>query len=533
MKKLAAACSALFGTSLLLACASQPPVPGLTVKPTLRVANPGEKPDAWYQVGRYYQGQNRLDQAIDAYRKALVLDSGFVDAHNALGAVYAAQGRLEEAVTEFKIVVAALPVTSYAWSNLGYAYLLQGKPADAVAALERATAFDLTNQRALNNLGTALAQLGENAAANEKFARAAELATGAPGASSVASAAQAPATSPAAEPIAPAASVPTVVPAAKIPVASVVPAVVPTAVLIAPAAAVPVAIPVELSAATPIVAAPTSALPDAGERVPRDVTTEANAPVELGSQPVAVADSAIEQRSIVAAVIDNTGAGKLVQLAPNVYELRLAVAPPIVAALPAGQTYAEEYVPLDKPAETNAPVERGPQLGSQLTAVADSAKEARPLVAAVIDNTGASELVQLAPNVFELRLAPTPLATAAQQPMAAQSFRLELSNGNGVTGMARRLGEQLIAKGLPKARLTNQKPFRQRATVIQYREGYAAVAESLQRRMPNQPPVVKAAVLRPSTDVRVVLGKDLPRDVALFEPTQLANAAQNAVDDAE
>ena len=528
MKKLAAACSALFGTSLLLACASQPPVPGLTVKPTLRVANPGEKPDAWYQVGRYYQGQNRLDQAIDAYRKALVLDSRFVDAHNALGAVYAAQGRLEEAVTEFKIVVAALPVTSYAWSNLGYAYLLQGKPADAVAALERATAFDLTNQRALNNLGTALAQLGENAAANEKFARAAELATGAPGASSVASAAQAPATSPAAEPIAPAASVPTVVPAAKIPVASVVPAVVPTAVLIAPAAAVPVATPVELSAAPPIVAAPTSALAAAGERVPRDVTTEANAPVELASQPVAVADSAIEQRSIVAAVIDNTGAGKLVQLAPNVYELRLAVAPPIVA-----KTYAEEYVPLDKPAETNA-VERGPQLGSQLTAVADSAKEeTRPLVAAIIDNTGASELVQLAPNVFELRLAPTPLATAAQQPMAAQSFRLELSNGNGVTGMARRLGEQLIAKGLPKARLTNQKPFRQRATVIQYREGYAAVAESLQRRMPNQPPVVKAAVLRPTTDVRVVLGKDLPRDVALFEPTQLANAAQNAVDDAE
>ena len=104
--------------------------------------------------------------------------------------------------------------------------------------------------------------------------------------------------------------------------------------------------------------------------------------------------------------------------------------------------------------------------------------------------------------------------------------------------MAKRLGEQLAATGLPKPRLTNQKPFRQRVTEIQYRDGYADVASSLRSRMPNQPPMVMTVALRASTDVRVVLGRDLPRDVALLEepasePMQVADAAQHTRDGSE
>jgi hypothetical protein len=176
-------------------------------------------------------------------------------------------------------------------------------------------------------------------------------------------------------------------------------------------------------------------------------------------------------------------------------------------------------VQFDKLAEASAPIELGPQ-----PAAFDSGKETGSFASAIVDNTGNSELVQLAPSVYELRLAP--------QTIAAQRYRLELSNGNGVTGMARRLGEQLIAKGLPKARLTNQKPFRQRLTQIQYRDGYADVAAALRSRMPNQPPMIKTAALRASTDVRVVLGRDLRRDVALLdaapEVMQVADASQEA-----
>jgi hypothetical protein len=165
------------------------------------------------------------------------------------------------------------------------------------------------------------------------------------------------------------------------------------------------------------------------------------------------------------------------------------------------------------------------------TPIAATEKDKAPPFTAIVDNTGASELVQLAPNAFELRLTP---GRAVQ--LIAQNFRLELSNGNGVTGAAKRLGEQLVATGVPKARLTNQKPFRQRLTVIQYRAGYAEVAASLRSRMPNQPRIVKTVLLRPSTDVRVVLGKDLPRYIALPdtpEVTQHASAAKDVGDGAE
>ena len=475
MKKLLFTYSTLCGTGLLFACASPPPMSELAVKPALNVSSVGERPDGYYQLGRYYQGQNRLDQAIEAYRKALALDRNLVDAHNALGAAYAAQGRLDEAVIEFEIVVATLPLTSYAWNNLGYAYLLQGKSGDAVAAFERATAFDLTNQRAWNNLGTALAQRGDSVAAKEKFARAAELAAAAPAAS--------PAVAPAASPAAVLATSPAAVPAvsyAALPVASprAVSIASVTAMPIVPAAAVLAVSPAELPAAAPavvLVGAPINAI----DPVSLNKLAEASAPIPLGPQAV------------------------------------------VLARVPIN---AVEQVPLHNLAEASAPIPLGPQ-----PAGFDSGKETGSFASAVVDNTGNSELVQLAPSVYELRLAP--------RFVAAQAFRLELSNGNGVTGMAKRLGEQLIAKGLPKARLTNQKPFRQRLTQIQYRDGYADVAEALRSRMPNQPLMIKTAALRASTDVRVVLGRDLPRDVALLDPVpevmQVAAVSQGAIDGTE
>ena len=197
----------------------------------------------------------------------------------------------------------------------------------------------------------------------------------------------------------------------------------------------------------------------------------------------------------------------------------LSPAAPAVMAVTATPMQIGDRISPANFAEVSAPIELGPQ-----PAAFDTGKETAFFASAIVDNTGNSELVQLAPSVYELRLAP--------QSIALQTFRLELSNGNGVTGMARRLGQQLVANGLPKARLTNEKPFRQRITQIQYRDGYADVAATLRSRMPNQPPMIKTAALRASTDVRVVLGRDLPRDVALLDPApdvaQVADASQDA-----
>ena len=134
----------------------------------------------------------------------------------------------------------------------------------------------------------------------------------------------------------------------------------------------------------------------------------------------------------------------------------------------------------------------------------------------------AVQLVAVSPQVYELKwtpppAAPLPLAQIAATPVA-QAYGLEVSNGNGITGMARRVGQMLAVTGLPQARLTNQKPFVQQFTQIQHRGGYELAAMELQARIPSMPVLVLNKTLRPGTDVRLVLGRDLPANVTLLEP---------------
>ena len=82
--------------SLLSACATNQPEKAVqwSVKPMATSKNSSDNPAALYQVGRYYQGQNRYDLAIEAYQKALAADDGFVEARNGLGVIYSKQGKI-------------------------------------------------------------------------------------------------------------------------------------------------------------------------------------------------------------------------------------------------------------------------------------------------------------------------------------------------------------------------------------------------------------------------------------------------------
>jgi len=93
-------------------------------------------------------------------------------------------------------------------------------------------------------------------------------------------------------------------------------------------------------------------------------------------------------------------------------------------------------------------------------------------------------------------------------PAALRIARLEVSNGNGVNGMAAQLGLWLAARGVATQRLTNQQPYDQRWTVIQFRSGQDEAA----RRLASLLPASAQTAARPSpglvSDVRVVLGQD-------------------------
>lgn len=149
------------------------------------------------------------------------------------------------------------------------------------------------------------------------------------------------------------------------------------------------------------------------------------------------------------------------------------------------------------------------------------------------------ELVQVMPNVYQLQLkntvapliaqrqvilAPltslttlTPAASAVVAASAANVSRVEVSNGNGVTGMAKRIEHLLGQHGIAVSRLTNALPYTQQTTKIQYRSGYEPAAVALKNALQGHAVVVMVGNLSSRSDVRLVLGKDASVTLALIE----------------
>lgn len=145
--------------------------------------------------------------------------------------------------------------------------------------------------------------------------------------------------------------------------------------------------------------------------------------------------------------------------------------------------------------------------------------------------TASGQLVvrRIAPNVFVLCepaaaavTAVTAVAAVAASPRtpppsrqapARRVRRLDVVNGNGVDGMARRVANYLSAStALPQAHLFNQIPYRQASTEIQYREGMLDAALLLQRVLPEHPALVAmTATCHDACDLRIVLGRDAVR----------------------
>lgn len=148
-KLIALAVAAILGPG----CATHDkPRAALDIEPVLSVRHGAPEAQAQYQLGRYYQGQYRYEQAELAYMRALALDNRHVDAMNALATIYAAQGNLQGSTQMLERVIAMAPDAAYLYNNLGYAYFLQGRFEDAYGAVRKALRLDPTLPRAWANL---------------------------------------------------------------------------------------------------------------------------------------------------------------------------------------------------------------------------------------------------------------------------------------------------------------------------------------------------------------------------------------------
>lgn len=122
---------------------------------------------------------------------------------------------------------------------------------------------------------------------------------------------------------------------------------------------------------------------------------------------------------------------------------------------------------------------------------------------------GGLRLVQSAPNVYELRQvqAAPPAPELAPAQATRKDLRLEIANGNGATGLAKRFRDALAAQGHRATRLTNAKPFGQPKTRIEFRPGFETEAQGLRLALGGKA-VLAPAAPQVAADLRLLLGKD-------------------------
>lgn len=94
--------------------------------------------------------------------------------------------------------------------------------------------------------------------------------------------------------------------------------------------------------------------------------------------------------------------------------------------------------------------------------------------------------------------------------ISPNKFGIEISNGNGVNRMARRMGKYLNDKGFHVVRLTNADNFKHAKTVISYEKDYLNQAHAVEHQIPGN--YVKEKVAkhdRPQVNIKVIIGKDI------------------------
>ena len=163
-------------------------------------------------------------------------------------------------------------------------------------------------------------------------------------------------------------------------------------------------------------------------------------------------------------------------------------------------------------------------------------------VAVRVEPQARMEVVQIVPYVFELRLKqPIPPVLADVKPakpefasavadvlatvppsvpmrvIPSKTSRIEVANGNGVTGMAKRISNVLNRQGISVSRLSNELPYKQLETKIHYRAGFEKTAANLKDALKGHAVAVLTPTLSANSDVRLVLGRDAIAHMALLE----------------
>lgn len=445
---------------VLGACSTSPSMPDKAWKiaPVETVRHGGATASGYFALGRVKEAQGQNAQAVEAYRKAISADSSHAAAWNALGALQMQLGRADEGLQALERAVNLAPTTSHLHNNLGYALLLANRDDDAARALRRAVELDGGNRRAWSNLATAYRRLGALDRAEFAHARASGRWPAEPSAPTLTASTSRQTTAQSAAAAAPSEKTPSGQPPSLSPSATGTPTppatpARPSTVAIRTVAAerLPAAMPI--SAFAPAIPAAPKSSPESAPAASIETHT-----ASLGFATV----SPPSIRAAVAPAVTTAPSATLVKVAENVFELR------------------------------NAPSTTDATAIAEAAAIIAAAAPPAPAVAQSPSADGTAPVMQSRST--------DPIIRAA---------RYEISNGHGGEGLARRLAGLIGQQGIPRPRLTNQQPYTQRETVVQYRDGYRETAEAFASQLPFRPAVMPMASTDLRVDVRLLLGRDL------------------------
>lgn len=144
-----AACAALLGCTSVT-------TPNWRVDPVYRVegvegGNPSAAPD-YLALALKYEGENRVEQALDAYARAAQTAPHSADMQNSLGLALARHGRIAGAITALRRAVMLAPDRAPLLNNLAYALMLDGRADEASAMFRLTLAVDPSHRIASRNL---------------------------------------------------------------------------------------------------------------------------------------------------------------------------------------------------------------------------------------------------------------------------------------------------------------------------------------------------------------------------------------------
>lgn len=125
-------------------------------------------------------------------------------------------------------------------------------------------------------------------------------------------------------------------------------------------------------------------------------------------------------------------------------------------------------------------------------------------------NTGYEDMIRIIPSPE--KTAPAVARAPQEQKSVVRDIGIEISNGNGVTRMAKKLGAYLRLKGFKVSRLTNAPDFNLAKTKIYYRNGYESTASKLSGAIPGTQRLQERHNFdRDQIRIKLVIGKDLIR----------------------